>query len=211
LCFYRHVKAESDDDWRYEPFVDVNNIPAVAIAHLGTFAEVQLFIDILLEEMLKKNIPHLGLQIYKRYLRDRTSDEDRIRLVHAMSREMDYSGDLSNFTIVYRRAKQLRDGIAHNWGPTDRAWDAGRKKWVIILGGTRSGASYLPAPLEPEQMVRLLRDGTWLVEHARRLMYESGAFPKLLDFAQLETIPRVPPPLVPGGEPLPSPGRITDA
>jgi hypothetical protein len=87
---------------------DSENLEAYAITFMGRFSGVQMLMDSALDGYVAKKMPHLGPAIAKDFL-SKLSDDRRLRLFLAFTRDAGYSGNLSHAELIYNRAKQTRD------------------------------------------------------------------------------------------------------
>jgi hypothetical protein len=183
---------------------DTENFDALhehVLRFMGAFASTQFAIDTMIGLYLRRRMPDLGAELDKQFLR-RIRDDQRLPLFKAFAVQAEYEGDLTNFTIIYSRAKQLRDAIGHSLSVTGPVHVPGRVPFVAVVRQSTAKLDLLPEPLLPSTFTRLTADCEWLTQHVFRAGYT--AEPQIFKDSQGNPIELLVPELLPrGGEPLP--------
>src|SRR3954466_15798 len=82
------------------------------LSFLGSWARLQDRMDWLVTSLLRTRLPELGDVLADRFMGG-LNDVDRMPFFLAAAKEVHYSGDLTNFTGVFNRAKRIRNLVAH--------------------------------------------------------------------------------------------------
>jgi hypothetical protein len=156
---------------------------------LGEFSRTQSGIDTALSMYVERQMPNLGPQIVKAHL-SRIRDENRIKFLIGLAKDVGYQGDLSNASRIYDRAKETRDLIGHSPG-VGVVW---HQHQLVVMVAREAGYNpqrlkKVPDPLRPETFDRLQNDCAWLGQHVWRLAYEA----KLTHFVDVSGQPAEPP------------------
>ena len=145
---------------------------------LGSWARLQESMDWLVKSLIRARLPELGDVIADR-LMGRLNDADRMTFFHAAAKEVDYVGDLRNFTGVFNRAMRIRNLVAHFYRvAVVYSEEDGCHRLQVSYSGdaTSKGPKTLPDPFPPDGFQLLSNDCTWLMEHVDRVHWENKQF-----------------------------------
>jgi hypothetical protein len=167
---------------------------------MGAFSSTQFAIDSVIGFYLRRRMPDLGPELEKQFLR-RIRDDQRLPLFKAFAAQANYEGDLTHFTTIYRRAKQLRDLIGHSLSVVGPVHSAGKSPRVGVARPSSVKVDLVPDPLMPSTFTRFTADCKWITQHVYRAGYtvEPQMFRDLQGELREPPIPAV---LPEGGEPL---------
>jgi hypothetical protein len=168
---------------------------------MGAFSSTQFAIDTVVGFYLCRRIPDLGPELEKQFLR-RIRDDQRLPLFKAFAAQAKYEGDLTHFTKIYSRAKQLRDMIGHSLSVIGPVYSPGKPPVVAVVRPSTTKVDLVPEPLLPSTFTRLTADCEWLTQHVYRAGYATE--PQMFkDIQGNPSEPSIPQLLPQGGEPLP--------
>jgi hypothetical protein len=166
---------------------------------IAAFASAQFWTDLVLERYLTQKMPTVGPLIVKQL--SRTRDEDRVKIAHALAKEVAYTGPMTNFSRIYRRAADIRNRVAHHgvrwpmWN-ADSARDGSEDYYGIVGSGIPTMKKMDPFPIDgpvtEDTMRRLINDCNWLTSHLQRLLFEAGVV-EMKDLSGDPYVPPVPP------------------
>lgn len=178
---------------------DFSGLDGYVLRFSEAFSEVQASIEIIIGLYRKRHAPSPDSALGKS-TRGRLSDEERNKLFRALATEVKYQGDLTNFGLIFKRAKQLRDMVGHSRG-TRAVMAPGKRLVVGVAHGQSSRTDEVPEPLLPSTFIRMTADCEWLAQHVLRVGYiaQPDAF---YNVALQPHEPPEPGPLPVGGEPL---------
>ena len=148
---------------------DFDGLDGHVLRFTGAFSEVQFLIETIVGMHLRRQMPHLGSALVKHTM-SRLTDDQRNKLFRALAREVQYSGDLTNFGVIFERAKQLRNKVGHalSIGPVVAP---GRQLVVGVTHTLTSKTDAVPEPLLPSTFIRMTADCKWLTQHVLRVGY----------------------------------------
>lgn len=145
---------------------------ALLLQFIGVFAKAQDIIDSTVQHQTRMAMPELGPLISERFL-NRMNDDDRLTLLHAVATQVSYSGDLSRFDEVCKRAKIVRDRLTHGGVMPAR----GGEEYILSLTSKeRAREISSPKNLSTADVQQFLAEASWLLAHVGRLGSEAGAF-----------------------------------
>jgi hypothetical protein len=140
------------------------------LRHIYACARTQDLLDVGVSYFIKERMPNLGPVIVSRWL-DRTNDADRLKMLHAVAVEAEYSIDLSNFDSVYLDAIDLRNRLAH--GGAMRSTVVGQ---VIVDRTPRQRGKGAPfVHLDRNDLLSHVLRAEWLQSIAAHFAVELGA------------------------------------
>jgi hypothetical protein len=170
------------------------------IQFMGAFSSTQFAIDSVIGLYLRREMPHLGLELDKQFLR-RIRDEQRLPLFKAFAIQAKYNGDLAQFTRIYNRAKQLRDLMGHSLHVVGPVYSPNNPPMVGVTRPSTTKTNLVPHPLLPSTFTRFTVDCEWLTQHVHRAAYT--AVPQIfVDFQGNSSEPPTPESVPQGGESL---------
>lgn len=179
---------------------DWNGLHERVLGFMGAFSSTQFAIDTVLDSYLRIRMPELGPELEKQFLR-RVRDDQRLPLFKAFATQVNYGVDITHFTRIYNRAKQVRDMIGHSQRVDGPVYQVGGPPVVGVSGRRASRGAQVPDPLLPSTFTRLTADCEWLIAHVWRAFYvvHPEAF---IDVSGQPTEMPVPAEFPEGGEPL---------
>ncbi|MGB3521946.1 MAG: hypothetical protein WBA50_10765 [Mycobacterium sp.] len=81
---------------------------------VGAFTRVQDTIDnVVAKEFFDRRVPKMSKLLWRRTVK-RINDEERVELLKAIAKELESDADLTSFRVVYDRAAELRNKVAHS-------------------------------------------------------------------------------------------------
>ena len=152
---------------------DYANLHERALQFMGAFSSAQFAIDTILTVYLSSILPELGPELQRQFLK-RVRDDQRLPLLEAFCREINYPEDLSNFKRVYNRAKQLRDKLGHSLAIVGPVYSWDKPPEVGVAYATSGNSDLVPSPLLPSTFTRMQADCEWLSQHIWRAGYVAG-------------------------------------
>jgi hypothetical protein len=177
---------------------DFTNLHERVLTFMGAFSSTQFLIDGIVGMYLRRQMPVLGEELDKQFLR-RIRDDQRLPLFKAFVAQVNYALDITHFGELYNRAKQVRDMVGHSMSVNGPVYGLGAP--VVAVASTATNTNLVPRPLLPSTFTRLRADCEWLSQHVTRAAYEGKAC-KIVDGSGREYEPPVPAAQPEGGEPL---------
>jgi hypothetical protein len=166
------------------------------LSFLGSWARLRDRMDWLVTSLLKTRLPELGDVIADRFMGG-LNDVDRMTFFLAAAKEVNYSGDLTQFTGLFNRAKRIRNLVAHFYrvAVVYSEEDGCYRLQVSYSGDTPTKRlATLPDPFPPDGFQLLVNDCTWLMEHVERVHWENERLVEVGGNAPSSTPPRRPDP-----------------
>jgi hypothetical protein len=160
--------ADGDDD------VD-SSLERDLLSFLGAWARLRDRMDWTVKSLLRARLPELGDVVADRFLGG-LRDADRMTFFLAAAKEVNYSGDLTDFTGLFNRAKRIRDLVAHFYrvAVVYSEKDQAHRLQVSYSGDlSAESARTLPEPFPPDGFQLLANDCGWLMEHVERVLWEN--------------------------------------
>lgn len=143
-----------------------------ALELLGKFSQVQDYIDDIVRLHLQKTTPELLPLAEKRWLRY-MRDDDRVDVLHAVSKAVGSTGDLTHFRATFTRVKSIRDLIGHS-ANAGTVWNG--KTWTFSIMRRRDDkrANHLPDVIDEAWFDSLHADCSWMMSHMNWIVFQGG-------------------------------------
>lgn len=185
-------------DMTVGPAEDFTTLHENVLSFLGAFSATQFAIDGMVGMYLRAQMPDLGAELDKTFLR-RIRDDQRLPLFEAFAKNVKYAYDVPLFVTLYIRAKQVRDMVGHaQWvgGPVSPSGTVG-----VATTVTEANRTLVPNRLYPSTFTHLKADCEWLCMHIYRAGFVGNAT-KFVTAGGQPHEPQIPPARPAGGEPL---------
>jgi hypothetical protein len=143
------------------------------LTFLGAWARLRDRMDWTVKSLLRGRLPELGDVVADRFLGG-LRDADRMTFFLAAAKEVDYSGDLTQFTGLFNRAKRIRDLVAHFYqvAVVVSEKDQSHRLQVSYSGDmSEKSTRTLPEPFPPDGFQLLATDCAWLMEHVESVLW----------------------------------------
>lgn len=147
---------------------DKRDMAALALELVGEFSKLQDTTDQLIRMYAKKRAPALAAFLDEENLNERVSDKQRPRLVTGIAAELETAADVSKFSNVFHRVKEIRDFVAHGTY-TQRIDDDNIVIWNNYVSGPdikKKGIKKRDSlSISRDQLTSRLKDARWLIQH----------------------------------------------
>jgi hypothetical protein len=145
------------------------------LSFLGAWARLRDRMDWTVKSLLRARLPELGDVVADRFLGG-LRDADRMTFFLAAAKEVNYSGDLTQFTGLFNRAKRIRDLVAHFYAVTVVYSEKDQShRLQVSYSGDMSAKSTrtLPEPFPPDGFQLLANDCAWLMDHVESVLWQN--------------------------------------
>lgn len=139
---------------------------ALALTVIAEFSMVQELIDDTVRVYVWQKAPSLRAFLTEQGILDRIPDSQRPRFILALAGELKIPADLSKFTDVFHRVKEVRDHLAHavTMEPID-ANTLRATKGYMVTPLTKPGKEPRAVTFTRQQLMARLHDARWLWQH----------------------------------------------